>query len=105
MNRLRILTVIIKFVDSKKENATYDHKAQNQLAREAAAKSMVLLKNDNDVLPLAPKGKITVIGSFAMKPRYQGAGSLGAAAVGVPYYSMFVTLAEIRAFSKPSDKQ
>lgn len=44
------------------------------LARRAAAESAVLLKNE-DVLPLAPKASVAVIGSFAKKPRYQGAGS------------------------------
>ncbi|MHA3021701.1 glycoside hydrolase family 3 C-terminal domain-containing protein [Mycobacterium sp. BMJ-28] len=45
------------------------------LARELAADSVVLLKNDNDVLPLGGITKIAVIGSFAAEPRFQGGGS------------------------------
>ncbi|RRJ64601.1 glycosyl hydrolase [Paenibacillus oralis] len=71
----RILTVIFRAVDSQKENATYDQEAHHQLARAAAAESMVLLKNENAVLPLENKGTIAVLGTFAKKPRYQGAGS------------------------------
>jgi len=47
----------------------------HRFAIEAARRSIVLLKNDNNILPLAPKTKIAVIGDFAVVPRYQGAGS------------------------------
>jgi beta-glucosidase len=52
-----------------------DVDAHHALAREAAGRSIVLLKNDGDLLPLAKDAKIAVIGEFAEKPRYQGAGS------------------------------
>lgn len=45
------------------------------LAREAAGRSIVLLKNEGGVLPLAPEQKIAVIGAFATESRFQGAGS------------------------------
>ncbi|MBR4812166.1 MAG: glycoside hydrolase family 3 C-terminal domain-containing protein, partial [Bacilli bacterium] len=35
----------------------------------------VLLKNEGDILPLKPETKVAIIGDFADKPRYQGAGS------------------------------
>lgn len=50
-------------------------KERHQFAMEAAAQSMVLLKNEQDVLPLSAKEKVAVIGDFAQTPRYQGAGS------------------------------
>src|ERR671921_1823624 len=52
-----------------------DADAHHRLARAAAAESIVLLKNDHDLLPLPPTGRIAVIGEFARTPRFQGAGS------------------------------
>ena len=54
---------------------TFDADAHHALARRAAAESIVLLKNENDLLPLAESAKVAVIGDFAQTPRYQGAGS------------------------------
>ena len=54
---------------------TFDADAHHALARRAAAESIVLLKNENDLLPLAEDAKVAVIGDFAQTPRYQGAGS------------------------------
>ncbi|WP_419874440.1 beta-glucosidase family protein [Candidatus Pristimantibacillus sp. PTI5] len=71
----RILTVVFKSVDNKKENASYDAEAHHQLAMKVAAESMVLLKNEQAILPLAKSGSIAVIGAFADAPRYQGGGS------------------------------
>jgi beta-glucosidase len=52
-----------------------DVDAHHALAREAAGRSIVLLKNDGEVLPLAAEQTIAVIGAFATEPRFQGAGS------------------------------
>lgn len=52
-----------------------DVDAHHALAREAAGRSIVLLKNDGALLPLAAEQKIAVIGAFATEPRFQGAGS------------------------------
>jgi beta-glucosidase len=49
--------------------------AHRQLAREAAAKSIVLLKNEGSVLPLAGRGKIAVIGRLADQPNTGDGGS------------------------------
>lgn len=53
----------------------FDADAHHTLARRAAAQSIVLLKNENSLLPLAKGEKVAVIGDFAQTPRYQGAGS------------------------------
>jgi beta-glucosidase len=52
-----------------------DVDAHHALAREAAGRSIVLLRNDREILPLARQSSIAVIGVFAETPRYQGAGS------------------------------
>jgi len=41
------------------------------LAKEAAIKSTVLLKNENNILPLKTKTKVAIIGPLANKPREQ----------------------------------
>lgn len=71
----RLLRVIFKAVDQKKPGASYDADAHHALARKVARESMVLLKNEDGILPLRKGGKIAVIGELAVKPRYQGGGS------------------------------
>ncbi len=53
----------------------FDVEAHHALARKAAEESIVLLKNEDNILPLKPGTKVAVIGDFAKTPRYQGAGS------------------------------
>ena len=53
----------------------FDTDAHHALARRVAAQSIVLLKNENSLLPLVKGEKVAVIGDFAQTPRYQGAGS------------------------------
>lgn len=56
-------------------NPQLDIEAHHELAREAARRSIVLLQNDGDVLPVAKDTDLAVIGAFARTPRFQGAGS------------------------------
>lgn len=58
-----------------REGYTFDANAHHQLARQAAAESVVLLKNDDQILPLTADTNVAVIGEFARTPRYQGGGS------------------------------
>ena len=52
-----------------------DVDAHHALAREAAGRAIVLLKNEGGILPLDRTASVAVIGAFAENPRYQGAGS------------------------------
>lgn len=53
----------------------FGEKSNHAMAQRAAEKSIVLLKNDGEILPLKKGTKVAVIGDFAKNPRYQGAGS------------------------------
>ncbi|WP_328467518.1 glycoside hydrolase family 3 C-terminal domain-containing protein [Actinoplanes sp. NBC_00393] len=60
----------------KRPAGGYDAEAHHALAREIAGRAIVLLKNDDDLLPLPVDGiTIGVLGEFARTPRYQGGGS------------------------------
>lgn len=52
-----------------------DVNEQHKMAQKAAEESIVLLKNEGDILPLKKDAKVAVIGDFAKDARYQGAGS------------------------------
>lgn len=71
----RILKIVFRAIDNKKKNASYDREAHHKLAGEVARECMVLLKNENNILPLKREGSIAVIGDFAKSARYQGGGS------------------------------
>lgn len=59
----------------KERNSGQKQKEHHALAQKAAAESIVLLKNENNILPLNTEKKVAIIGDFAKNPRYQGAGS------------------------------
>lgn len=45
------------------------------MARRVASQCMVLLRNEENILPLQKEQKVAFIGKFAQAPRYQGGGS------------------------------
>lgn len=69
-----IVDLILKAKEHKKHHKA-DEKAQHALARKIAGRSMVLLKNDDNILPVPKNKRLVVIGEMAVHPRYQGAGS------------------------------
>ena len=60
---------------SQLEGKPFDIDAHHAIAAKASAESIVLLKNEGNILPLKKGTKVAVIGEFAQKARYQGAGS------------------------------
>ncbi|ERJ11774.1 beta-glucosidase [Haloplasma contractile] len=70
----RILNLVFKSQENK-QAYTYDEKSQHDLAKKAAIESIVLMKNENSILPISHTSSIAVVGDFAKQPRYQGAGS------------------------------
>lgn len=71
----RILNIIFRFTENAKPDTPWNKEAQHQLAAEIAADCMVLLKNDDKILPLRKEDTVAFIGEFADKPRFQGGGS------------------------------
>lgn len=79
----------LKYLDPQRRNATLDKAEYRQTAREAATKSMVLLKNDGGLLPLNPSGpfkKIAIIGPLADSRSYKDYMSYWSLGIGVRYY-------------------
>ena len=72
----RVIDLILKGNDNLLEKPEpFDRDAHHTFARKVAAESMVLLKNEDNILPLNETQTVALIGEFAEKPRYQGAGS------------------------------
>lgn len=59
----------------EQEQEDFDIQKHHQMAQQAAEESVVLLKNEGNILPLNQDKKVAVIGDFAREARYQGAGS------------------------------
>ncbi len=71
----RILNIVYRFEENRDKNAIFDRDKDHEAARRVAEESMVLLKNEDNLLPLSEERKVAFIGRFAEKPRYQGGGS------------------------------
>lgn len=94
----RILRLIFKLIKNQK-NVTLDSESHHRLTQRVSEESIVLLKNENNILPLPKKKKIAVIGKVAMEPKIQGGGSseVNPTVVDVPYE-------EIRLLSESQDE-
>ncbi len=71
----RVLDLILKSAETLKQDYDVDLNANHAVARKIACASMVLMKNEDNILPLKKDCKVAVIGAMAKEPRYQGAGS------------------------------
>ncbi|MGY1773159.1 glycoside hydrolase family 3 C-terminal domain-containing protein [Blastococcus sp. SYSU D00813] len=81
----------------RRPEATFDADAHHELARRAAARCVVLLRNEDAVLPLGPQRSVAVVGEFAEQPRYQGGGSshVNPTRVDVPLEELRARLGEV----------
>lgn len=68
-----VVEAAIYFAENKRKD--FDKEAHHLVAKRVASESAVLLKNEEDILPLKPGTKVALRGPFVNKPRYQGAGS------------------------------
>jgi len=70
-----VVAVTLQLHATRKVGATFDAQAHHDLARKIDGECIVLLKNEQHILPLSGNKTIAIIGAFAKVPRYQGGGS------------------------------
>ena len=71
----RILGVVYRSVENRDQTAVFDLDADHEMARKIAQETIVLLKNEDAILPLTKGVKVAFIGKYAKEPRFQGGGS------------------------------
>ena len=69
------LNVIFKYEENRDKNAVFQREKDHETAREIEEECIVLLKNEDALLPLSADKKVAFIGKYAEEPRYQGGGS------------------------------
>ncbi len=70
-----VVDLILKSKPALEKDCDFSFDDHHEVARKVAEGSMVLLKNDDNILPLKKGMKVAVIGELAAAPRFQGAGS------------------------------
>lgn len=71
----RILNIVFMAEEGRDTTAVFDLDAQHELSRKISADTMVLLKNEDQILPLDRAKTVALIGKYAKTPRFQGGGS------------------------------
>lgn len=72
----RVIKMVLDAQQSLKNRAAdCDYEAHHELARVAAEQSAVLLKNEDNILPIKENQNVAIVGDMAKEMRYQGAGS------------------------------
>ena len=71
----RILNIVYRFEENRNESAVFDRDKDHEYAKKVAEETIVLLKNEDGLLPLPEKEEIAFIGKYARQPRFQGGGS------------------------------
>lgn len=72
---LRLLRIIYRCMENRQEEKSLNLVADHVTARRIEEESIVLLKNEGNILPLQKGKKTAFIGKYAKNPRYQGGGS------------------------------
>lgn len=75
VDELLDVVLSVRKAADKLKGRPFDKEAHHAFARKCSEESIVLLKNEDGILPLSKGAKVAVIGEFAQKARYQGAGS------------------------------
>ena len=70
-----VVDLILKSKPALEKGCDFSFDEHHEVARRVAEGSMVLLKNDDNILPLKKGMRVAVIGELAAAPRFQGAGS------------------------------
>lgn len=71
----RVIDLIMRAKPALAQKHTCDYESHHRLARKIAGNCMVLLKNEDAILPLKKGQRVAVIGDMAIEPRFQGAGT------------------------------
>ena len=71
----RIRTIVYRFEEHRTDSAVFDRDKDHEYAKKVAEETIVLLKNEDGLLPLSEKEEIAFIGKYARQPRFQGGGS------------------------------
>ena len=71
----RILNIVYRFEETRDKSAVFDRDKDHEYAKKVAEETIVLLKNEDGLLPLSEKEEIAFIGKYARQPRFQGGGS------------------------------
>lgn len=72
---VRILNIVYRFEETRDKSAVFDRDKDHEYAKKVAEETIVLLKNEDGLLPLSEKEEIAFIGKYARQPRFQGGGS------------------------------
>ncbi len=90
-----------RYFDSRFSSVAELKAAGESKVREVEGEGIVLLKNDNNALPLAPGSKVSLVGVTVMDPVYGGTGSGAVDADGAPNYYDVLTGAGFDVVDKP----
>ena len=75
VDELLDVVLSVRKATDKYKGQSFDVDAHHAFAQKCSEESIVLLKNNDSILPLQKGAQVAVIGEFAQKARYQGAGS------------------------------